>query len=1024
MTTNKATTRLRLLAFLIVFLGLPKVGMAVTADTAITQYGHTAWRLEDGLFEGAPRAIAQTRDGYMWIGTEAGVLRFDGVRFVPLDDLAGTALGLRGTVWSLLGASDGSLWIGGSSHLYRWDGVTFSTFSGRLGRYDAIVEDRSKGIWAVRERDMGEKEGALCRPAGGTILCSGGRADLFYGYTVAVDSSDAIWAATGRGLVRLLSGAFTTYPFPSRSLGSRQELDGVGALATDVHGGLWVGFTLSGPGLGLEHFQDGHFQHVGTAAFNGETLEVNVLHAEKSGDLWIGTETQGILRMTGDNVERYDSKSGLSGDSVRQILEDREGDLWVVTNKGIDRFREKSVVTYSRAQGLSMDHSNAALATRDGNVWSATHTGVDVLRVRSPARLASRVHLPGAEGKSILEARDGAMWVGMDDELYRVAEGVRTRIIAEGGGVVGMVARMAEDRQGTVWISTFTTQPNDTILSFVRPNERVARRFVTPLGMSNVTIPDVHSGIWILDRSGNVAHISGGEVQIQKNKLLQQKHPLGMMQDPGGLLYIWCTEGLLLLRGAEGRFIADPQLAACQIHQSIFDLGGNLWAGGKCGLLRIQKREVEGWRSQLDAIPQPRLLIEGKDGYDLNWGEFSPTISRSPDGKLWFATKSGLQMVDPAHIYANAVVPAVFIETFVANHLQVPRSGLEHLPAGTRDLQIEYTALSFPNPAKVLFRYKLDGHDENWQDVGPRRQAFYTNLGPGHYTFHVIACNDSGVWNEDGASLSFGIDPAWYQTLWFRFACAVLTIGLLMAAYRIRTRVITDRVELRVNERMSERMRISRELHDTLLQAVQGIVLRFSSLTARVSPDVQEEMNQSLDDAESLLISGRERIKEMRGTVSEDANIASNIQSFVTSLFAKQGCKVTLEAHGHPIPLNPIAHEEILWIAREALTNSFRHSKATHLTVQVIYTPRHFRLLMEDDGVGLPSDAFLAHYRGHFGLVSMRERADAIGGRFSVRSEGGQGTKVSLSLPARLAYASEPWSLRELIVRRIRKART
>jgi signal transduction histidine kinase/ligand-binding sensor domain-containing protein len=1017
-------TRLRLLALLVVVLGLPRMVMAVSPSTPITQYVHTAWRLEDGLPEGAPRAIAQTKDGYIWIGTEAGVLRFDGIRFIPLDDLAGTALGLSGTVWSLLGASDGSLWIGGSSHLYRWDGVTFSTFSGRLGRYDAIVEDQFKGIWAVRERVMGEREGALCRPAGGTIICLGGRADLFNGYTAAVDSSDAIWAATGRGLVRLLSGAFRTYPFPSKSLGRRQELDGVGALAADVHGGLWVGFTLSGPGLGLEHFQDGHFQHVGTATFNGETLEVNVLRAEKSGDLWIGTESQGILRITGDNVERYDSKSGLSGDSVRQILEDREGDLWVVTSKGIDRFREKSVVTYSRVEGLSMDHTNAALATRDGNVWSTTNTGADVLRVRPPARLTRRVHLPGAEGTSILEARDEAMWIGMDDELYRVAEGVRTRILAGSGRSVGMVARMAEDQQGTVWISTFTTQLDDTILSFVRPNERVAHRFITRLGMSNVTIPDVHSGIWILDRSGNIAHISGGEVQVQQNQLLQQKHPLGMMQDPGGTLYIWCREGLLLIRGAEGRFIADPQLAACQIHQSIFDLGGNLWAGGKCGLLRIQKREVEGWWSQLNAIPQPRLLIEGRDGYDVNWGEFSPTISRSPDGKLWFATKSGLQMVDPAHIYSNTVVPAVVIETFIANHVQVPRSGLEHLPAGTRDFQIEYTALSFPNPAKVLFRYKLDGHDTDWQDVGGRRQAFYTNLGPGHYTFHVIACNDSGVWNKQGTSLSFIIEPAWYQTLWFSLVCAVLSIGLLMAAYRIRARVIADRVELRVNERMSERMRISRELHDTLLQALQGIVLRFSSLTARVSADVQEEMDRSLDDAELLLISGRERIKEMRGTFSQDGNITSDIQGFVTSLFAKQECKVTVEAHGHPIPLNPISHEEILWIAREALTNSCRHSSAAHLTIQVIYTPRNFRLLMEDDGVGLPSDAFLAHYRGHFGLVSMRERADAIGSRFSVRSEGGKGTKVSLSLPARLAYASGRWWLWDLLARRVRRSRT
>jgi ligand-binding sensor domain-containing protein len=1011
-------TKIRLLILVILSLGLPKSLIAVNSHTQLSQYFHTAWRLEDGLLNAPPIAIAQTKDGYIWIATEAGVLRFDGVRFVSLADVVGNPLDFDGSVWSLLGSSDGSLWIGGSSHLYQWDGVKFSSYAGRQGRYDAIVQEASGAIWAARERVRGETEGALCRPTGTMITCLGGDSQLFSSYTAAVDSDNAIWSATGSAIYRLASGKLTAFPFPSDPLRGKRGLGGVGALSPDSHGGVWVGFSYRGIGLGLEHLKDGHLQHVRTSTLDGAELEVNVLLSDKDGTLWIGTERNGILRVRGDEVERYNSKDGLSGDSVRKFFQDREGDLWVVTSKGIDRFRDSSVITYSRAQHLSSDYSDGALATRDGSVWTVAATGVDILRGSSTSKLLEKVSIPGTQGTSLLEDREGNMWVGMDNDLYRINRGSITRIASENGGTVGVVGRMAEDKEGDVWISTFKTQVDDTILSYVRPNEHVARHFVTNLGMSNVTMPDIRSGIWILDRSGNIAHIEGGKVEPERSKLLEQKHPFSLMQGPDGTLYIWCQEGLVLIRGSEGRFIPDPQLASCQIHESIFDTTRALWVRGKCGLIRIQKNEVEQWWNDPNAKPWHRLLFEGKDGYNVNWGDFSPTMSRSPDGKLWLATGNGLQVVDPAHLYLNSLPPPVVIESLTADHMQVPRLTSNDFAAGTRDFQIDYTALSFPNPEKVLFQYKLDGHDKNWQDAGTRRQAFYTNLTPGHYTFHVKASNDSGVWNEQGAFIQFGIEPAWYQTLWFRFVAVTAVLCLLVGAYRLRIRAIAARIELRVNERMSERMRISRELHDTLLQAVQGLVLHFSSFTTRVPLGVQGEMERSLDDAESLLIAGRERIKEMRGHFSEEEDIISEIQGFVTSLLAGHGCRSIVEVQGAPVPLKPIAREEIVWIAREAITNSCRHSKAGNLEVQVIFTPGNFRLLIQDDGVGLGADAFLAHYRGHFGLVSMRERAEAIGGRFSVRSEAGHGTQISVSLAGRVAYVAKRRWLSKLIAHR------
>ncbi|WP_263358156.1 sensor histidine kinase [Acidicapsa ligni] len=776
-------------------------------------------------------------------------------------------------------------------------------------------------------------------------------------------------------------------------------------MAPDFHGGVWIGFPSRGRGLGLEHLTDGHFQPVQTSELSGADLEVNVILSKKDGTLWIGTERDGILRVSGNGVERYDSKNGLSGDSVRKFFEDREGDLWVVTNKGIDRFRDSSVITYSSAQHLSLDYSDAALATHDGSIWTITKSGADIIRGRPLPRLTDRVHLPGTQGTSIFEDRNGSIWLGMDTELYRITKHSVTRIRAKDGSSVGIVGRMAEDEQGNVWISTFRMKVDNTILSYVKPNESVARRFAAALGMSNVTMSDIRSGIWILDRSGNIAHIEGGKVEPERNKLLEHKHLYGLMQGPDGTLYIWCKEGLVLIRGVEGRFIPDPQFASCKLHESIFDLSGSLWAAGKCGLLRIQKGEVEQWWNVPNARPWHRLFFDGEDGYNVNLGDFSPVLSRSPDGKLWFATANGLEVVDPAHLYFNSLPPPVVIESLIADHVRVPRLASNDFAAGTRDIQIDYTALSFPNPAKVLFRYKLDGHDKDWQDAGTRRQAFYTNLGPGHYSFQVIACNNSGVWNQQGNSIQFDIEPAWYQTLWFRLVTAALIVCVLVSVYLRRSQAIAERIELRVSERMSERMRISRELHDTLLQAIQGIVLSFSSFTSRVSPDVKQEMERSLDDAEWLLVSGRDRIKEMRGNFSQDGNVTAEIHRVVDGLFKDDRCKVTVTVHGDPVPLNSIVHDEAVWIAREAITNACRHSNAQHLDIQISYALKDFRLSIQDDGIGMDANAFLAHYSGHFGLVGMHERAEAIGGRFSARSNGGKGTSIVLSLPAPIAFA-------------------
>jgi signal transduction histidine kinase len=395
---------------------------------------------------------------------------------------------------------------------------------------------------------------------------------------------------------------------------------------------------------------------------------------------------------------------------------------------------------------------------------------------------------------------------------------------------------------------------------------------------------------------------------------------------------------------------------------------GILWAGGKCGPTRIHKNEVGQWWSRLPWEFQQRLIYDVSDGFWAAPEDFSPLHSRTRDRRQWFAPENGMQMVELNNLRTSVLPPPVMIEAVVADHVRLAHLHLHHLAP-----------------------------------------------------FHVKACNESRVWNDQDSSLHLMVEPSWHQAMCSRLLAGTIILTLLLTAYLIRARVLSERMQLRAEGRMAERLRTSRELHDTLLQGLQGMILRFSNLTTRVSPEVEQEMNRSLDDAETLLIASRERIKEMLGAASEGSTVASELQGFATSLFAKDGCKVAVETHGHHAPLAPIVHEEILWIAREALANSCRHSEGSHIIVKVIYTPKSFRLSVEDDGIGLPVS--LTRNRGHFGLVTMHERAEAIGGRFSVRSETGNGTKVCLHLSSRLAYAARGWWLSDFISRRLRRIR-
>jgi signal transduction histidine kinase len=420
---------------------------------------------------------------------------------------------------------------------------------------------------------------------------------------------------------------------------------------------------------------------------------------------------------------------------------------------------------------------------------------------------------------------------------------------------------------------------------------------------------------------------------------------------------------------------------------------------------------MQKWWQKPDTVVHFRIL-DSLDGVRPGQAPFD-AAARSPDGRLWFVNGYALQMVHPAHLFRNTIPPPVHIEEIIAHRRSyAPGSNLS-LPPVPRDLEIDYTALSFMAPQKVRFRYKLEGHDVNWQEPGTRRQAFYSDLPPRRYRFHVIACNNDGVWNEAGATLDFRVMPAWYQTIWFRISCVGGFVLLLWALYRLRLQQLQRQFNMTLEARVGERTRIARELHDTLLQSLHGLMFRFQA-ARNMLPGRPEQAMQDLDGAiartEQAIAESRGAIRDLRSEPVAQSDLAELLTAMGQELAAFEGAnrdgpvfRVIVE--GERRSLCPLLHEEVYGIARELLRNAFQHAGARQIEAEIRYEDHLFRLRVRDDGKGMDPKVLEAGGRaGHWGLPGVRERAQKIGARLDFWTEAGAGTEVQLTVPAAAAY--------------------
>ena len=979
----------------------------------VSQYAHTAWTIREGFFRGNIYSIAQTGDGYLWLGTEFGLLRFDGNRYVPWQPPAGQKLPGDG-ITKLLVTSDGTLWIGTYAGLVSWSGGKLTRYPELDNKFVAsMLQDREGTVWVGT---LGSPFGRLCSIKNGGTQCDG--QDGALGRMVASlyeDSTGALWAAAQSGLWHWRPGPPKQYAMPTTEL-------------KDLNSGD-QGELLIATGDGTRQFAQGKSEAY--AVPGRKPFSANRLLRDHDGGLWIGTIDQGLIHVHQGRTDVFSKSDGLSGDVIFSLFEDREGSVWVSTNGGLDRFRDLAVSTISIKQGLSNDAAWSILAARDGSVWVGSRDGLNQWNNGQISMIRKAGGQSDDAPQSLFQDDGGRIWAFTSRGLDYVEGG---RFVSVTTAQAAQVHSITGDGAGNLWLS------ENTSLLHLREGGVVEEFRWPQIGRqesASVLLSDrEHGGLWLgFWRGGGVSYFKDGQVRASYTAAngLTPNAVSDLQLDHTGALWVATQDGLNRIKDGRIATLTSKNGLPCNtVHWTMEDDDHTLWAYTACGIVRIAPTELDAW------IADPKRTIEATvwdaaDGVRLRSTAasfYGPRAAKSTDGKLWFVTGEGIQVIDPRHLPFNKLPPPIRIEQITADHqirwqniLSEAPSNLR-LPQLTRDLQIEYTALSLVAPEKIHFKYRLEGYDRDWQDSGNRRQAFYTNLAPANYRFRVIASNNSGVWNEEGATLEFSIAPAYYQTNWFRALSGLAFLAMFWTVYHLRVNALKRRhaaleqqqallerhqAEVRaLNEQMikaqeAERMRISGELHDGVLQQITSLTLRLGKVRNQMSPDLEAKATVSALQQELIKIGTdiRHISHELHPALLQESGLPAALSAYCEEFGKVRGLPVTCETDPSVQELSPGAALCLYRIAQEALGNAAKYSEAKKVEVRLTRLNGTVCLCVSDDGVGCTPDEL--RKSGGLGVINMRERVLQLKGTFEFKSEAGRGTIVKAEVPFRPA---------------------
>jgi len=1003
---------------------------ALNPEWQIYQYGHRAWKIDDGFLGGYVNAIAAGAGGYLWVGTDKGLFRFDGLGFRqwnPPDGSRTPAL-----VSGLLDDKEGGLWIGTGDGLIHWNGQRVTHYKENQG---VIVFSMSKGgdgtVWFTFTQIKAGNEDRLCAVTGEKMICYGKKDGIDVATSsgppllaVAVDSSGKTWMGTPQSLVEWNAGTAKVHVLDSLKNNSQQL--GINTLAVDADGSILAGIMRTGPGLGLQRFRDGKWSTVTAPGFDGSQHKIMRVFVDSHQAVWAGTYDEGIYRLYQGRVDHFENKNGLTGNGVVSMFEDGEDSLWVGTVAGLDQFYQRAVQGFSKTVYPKAAEFDNLVTLPDGTLWIGGDGTLHTLRNGTNTFVQMPVNLTGKQVTTIFGDRTGHTWIGVDNTLNLYDKGQFTPVKVSNNRPTGMIVSMAEDTDGNLW--ALTLGPPRTILQ-VNPKTLQASALPAAVDASKIAA-DPKGGLWIGTNTGGLLHFWKGKLTSVRFVPEFRSRIAQLSVMPSGEVLAASESGLGYLKGEAIQLLGIRNGLPCgNINNFVFDAKGNLWLYAQCGLIEVSQREFELWRDN----PSIRIQVSVLDSSDGIRPHFPPFegAARSGDGRLWFNGMDSLQMIDPERLHRNTTPPPVHIEGIRADFQDRALAESVELPPLTRDIEISYTALSFVAPQKILYRYRLLGFDQDWHDVGARQQAVYMNLKPRTYAFQVIASNNDGVWNAEGATLRFTIPPKFYQTAWFRVAGVVVFAMLLWALYQLRLHQLRRQFELGLEERVGERTRIARDLHDTLLQTLHGLMFQFQA-ARNLLPRSPENAERAIDDAisgtEQAIDESRDAIHDLRTQPPPTGDLAQLLERTTEEFATAQVTNQNLPAfrvivEGERRTLSSTFQNEVYRIALELIRNAFRHAAATQIEAEIRYDRNSFRLRLRDDGKGMDPKVLEQTRRpGHWGLPGARERAARIRAKLEFWSQEGAGTEVELTAPAAVAYEEASSRSRLYLFRRGKKS--
>ena len=955
---------------------------ALDPHKALTQYVHSVWRTDDGLPQNSVTKILQTRDGFLWVGTQAGLARFDGVRFTKFDH-TNTPLFHGDYITDLAEDRQGTLWIA------TWSDGVFTYRNGRFARVAGIgpragmrlAIDADDSVW------VGGQDG-LTHLKGGVVIRryttkDGLRSNEIRG--LIVDRDRSVWFGSLAGLHRLRNGRIEVFS-------SKHGLpnDEVTSLSLTRDGTLWVKTRNSD----FVIWKQGRFEPWTVKGVAGAVARDVLL--DRDGNIWIASGSEGLVRINGPQVSTFTTKDGLTSNAVFRLYEDREGNLWAGTTAGgLHRFRDGSFTTYAKEEGLSADLATAVMEDRAGDIWVSTVDGLDRLHENRITTIK-----PDAEGLdtwALLQDGSSSLVAGTSTgDVLELKEGHLVQTLSEREGVPPYhISSMLKGDANEFWLATRGGGLAQVV-------DGKTRLYTRAQGLNSDSLYSLAKGadgtIWIGSDNGLNRLQDGRISNYSKAGNLAGTVVLSILPDSGGVLWIG-TFGRGLFRLENSRLIqytTHQGLLDDTVNSIVEDGARNLWIGTEHGIVRVSRQDLDAVAAGTRGSVTPMVFgkADGMKSAETTGGTH-PSAWRARDGRLWFPTNRGVVMVDPARSSFDEGAPRARIEEMFADERRIDSSQAVSLAPGTRRLEIHYTAPNLSSPERTQFRYRLDGYDDEWVSSGKQRVANYTNLSPGRYSFRVSTRVENGPWNPQEAMLDFDIAPRFYLTWWFKLLGFLAALSVVWGIYRLRVGWLHARAAV-----MEERQRIASEIHDSLAQGLSGIIFQTEAALLDMPPSKSSARVRAAHDlAKSSLDDARYSVWELSPPVLDQKDLAESIPLMARQLAHGQVDDLEINFSGTPWNTRPEANHHIVMITQEAISNAIQHGHARAIAIRLTYEPQNLHLSVADNGVGFASATSPATRERGYGIRNMRHRATELGATLNFVSEPGEGTRISLYVP-------------------------